>query len=180
MSVWLLYYRLALTLAKKTQTTYCLSDPTWEWMTGNGTPWYLTGKLHICSILYVHTLWMFLFADLCSFCTECIIILFTREKRQSSLSVDSGPTVSSVSTTGATQLDTDGNLWIGTSQHKKKRFLLGLQSRQWLIWEFIINPVFLFVHQVAVGAPPEVCRPPTTVALTAASARWPSTTSPSI
>jgi agrin len=43
-------------------------------------------------------------------------VSFTRDKRQGNLSVDGEEPVSSVSVTGATQLDTDGSLWIGGSE----------------------------------------------------------------
>ena len=40
-------------------------------------------------------------------------LVFTRDKRKGTLEIDGGVPVSSVSLEGATQLDTDGNLWLG-------------------------------------------------------------------
>ena len=42
-----------------------------------------------------------------------------REKRKGTLTIDSGEPITDVSEQGATQLDTDGYLWLGTYSLKQ-------------------------------------------------------------
>ena len=52
------------------------------------------------------------------FQTMSCYIKYSRDRRKGSLSVDDEDAVTGVSTDGATQLDTDGRIWIGNVYYK--------------------------------------------------------------